>query len=112
MNSTSMRPPGSCLMSKISSLFEAWASSMRWRKGLTPSSEFSQAVIPVEGMTVDAWVTELAWLTLGQEPTDQIRQAAYAFLGLAGYDLVPPALTPLAARMAAMMFNSHAYVVR
>ncbi|RXW33097.1 DUF1800 domain-containing protein [Propioniciclava flava] len=83
-----------------------------WRKGLTPSSEFSQAVIPVEGMTVDAWVTELAWLTLGQEPTDQIRQAAYAFLGLAGYDMVPPALTPLAARMAAMMFNSHAYVVR
>ena len=83
-----------------------------WRKGLTPSAEFSRAVVPVEGTTVDAWVTELAWLTLGQEPTDQIRQAAYAFLGLAGYDLVPPALAPLAARMAAMMFNSHAYVVR
>ncbi|MDO5052259.1 MAG: DUF1800 domain-containing protein [Pseudoclavibacter sp.] len=84
-----------------------------WREGFEPSDEFNRAMVPAPGSTVDQWIESVCALTVGGPPSDQIRQASYAFLNAGGAD---PADTPdmlrLAPHFVAVVLNSPSFAIR
>lgn len=83
-----------------------------WRDGLEPSAAFNTAIMPVHGESVDEWVTRLCALTIGAEPTEQLRSGAAALLGRAGFESTDTSVDKMAGHLAALLYNSPSFAIR